>query len=463
MDEQNETKAEETAAEQLARVVERLGGAVDAVREREQKETFSALERFAEALEGQRSRTAPIPPKQEQEQSREQKPESRGDTVTARHARVIGDATAPLYQRAERRHQRDQEQREEFRAARNPKMDSLTKRWAEATANGDTGTRIRVAAELNDVYLDQLGYGRHERAILLEGAPNADSGFADGTGAELLPLPLANQLIVERDAASVMRGLVNVFPMATQTQRIPVMPTATADTRAENAEYSDTTPNPDSALLSATDLGVSFSAGRNFLEDSAFNVAEQLTRVAGQAIGAAEDVQICQSAGAGADITEGLDGATITTVAETTAATVGYVDIVALYYAVPKQYRRGAAFFGKGATLQELSQLLDGLGRPIFIEGWAAPRAITDGDPAAVGYILGHPVYEVPVTTTGVLYFGDPMWYALGNRAGIRVDVDRAVSTGARTWVIDERIDGRVIPTSAVNTNNSWRKLNWAT
>jgi len=66
----------------------------------------------------------------------------------------------------------------------------------------------------------------------------------------------------------------------------------------------------------------------------------------------------------------------------------------------------------------------------------------------------------LPATTpTANLIFGDPLWYALGNRAGIRVDTDRVVSTGNRQWVIDERADGRVIPTSAVGTNNSWRKV----
>jgi HK97 family phage major capsid protein len=255
-----------------------------------------------------------------------------------------------------------------------------------------------------------------------------------------------------------------VFPMNTQTQRIPVLPTVTATSRAENAAYSDNTPDPDSALLSAKDIGVMFSAGRNFLEDTPFNMANQLTRVAGQAIGAEEDEQICraQVTAAAADMTEGIEAATITVVAEVTATAIGYVDFVELYYALTEPYRRNAKFFMAATTLADVLQILDANGRPIFLSQFEAPRAINDIDPDAVGLIMGKPVYEVPFSTT-LIFFGDPMFYALGQRSGIRVDVDRAVTTGNTQWVIDERVDGRVIPTSVVGTNDAWRMIDYTT
>ncbi len=169
-------------------------------------------------------------------------------------------------------------------------------------------------------------------------------------------------------------------------------------------------------------------------------------------------MQIAVSAGAGSEITEGLGAATITDIAETTASAFGWEDTVKLYYGLPEQYRLGAAFFAADTTLQDLALIADANGRPVLLNAVDAPRAINDIDPAAVGLILGHPVYEIPLADDVVL-FGNPMWYALGDRSGIRVDVDRTVTTGLTTWVIDERIDGRVIPTSAVNTNNSWRKI----
>lgn len=443
-------------------MTDRLAGAIEGVREDARDEALKAVTEFAETLEKRRSRTAPIPARSS-ERSREGR-ESReehnrpGDSVEIGTLRAMGSALEPLYRRGEKALNRSAEERLEYRAARNPGIDELTKQWAKHVETGNVEGRIRSYNEINDAYLKQLGVGESQRAALLEGAPNADSGFAAGSGAELLPLPLAGQLIMERDRASKLRALVTTFPMNTQTQRVPVLPTVSASTRAENASYTDNTPNPDSALLTATDLGVEFSAGRNFLEDTSFNIANQLTVVAGKAIGAEEDVQISTSTGTGADITEGFDGATVTIVPEAVASAIQLVDILALYYALPEQYRRDAAFFCAGTTLADILAINDALSRPVFMSALQDARAISDSDPDQAGRLLNKPIYEIPVADD-VLYFGDPKWYGLGNRSGIRVDTERSVSTGLRTWVIDERIDGRMIPTSVVDTNNAWRKI----
>lgn len=451
---ENDDQNNRSADERLESQIERLGNLVEGARVSERETTVSVLEGFLDKLEAKRSRKPPVPPQGDDEQDQAVRRE-RGDVVNARSFRAIGDARDPLYRRMEVQHNRSAVEVDEFRAARNPKMDDLTKQWCKAAEQRDVSARVRLFEEMNGEYYRALGFSR---APLLEGSPNADSGFADGTGAELLPLPLAGQLMLERDKASRMRGLVNVFPMTTQTQRAPVLPTVTASSRAENASYTDNTPDPDSALLSAKDIGVLFSAGRNFLEDSSFAMANQLTVVAGGAIGAEEDVQICTSTANGGDITEGLDAATITDIAEVTTSSIFFDDIVALYYGLPEQYRRNARFFAASTTLQDVMNIVDGNGRPMFVDQFNAPRPINDIDADASGILFGKPIYEVPVADD-VIYFGDPSWYAFGNRAGIRVDTDRAVITGLRQWVIDERVDGRVMPTSVVGTNNAWRKV----
>lgn len=445
-DSKDQNEEEPDAGQRLERAIASLGNVIEGVRERERGTTVEILEKFVEGIEKKRSRRAPIPKGDDQA-------EARGDTHEARNVQAIGPASDPLYRRMESG--RSIEEKTEFRSARNPKMDQLAREWATAASNGDVGSRVRLHDQMNDEYYRAMGFSR---APLLEGIPNVDSGLAVGTGAELLPLPLAGQLIVERDKASKMRRLVNVFTMTTQTQRVPVLPTVVATSRLENAAYADNTPNPDSFLLSAKDIGVSFSAGRNFLEDAAFNLANQLTVVAGGAIGAEEDRQICTSTAAGGDITEGLGAATITDIAEAVLNSIAFVDIVALYYGVPEQYRSGARFFATGTTLVDLMAIVDAVSRPVFLDAFSAPRPLNDIDSDAVGTLFGKPVHEVPLVDD-VVIFGDPKWYALGNRAGIRVDVDRTIGTGLRTWVIDERIDGRVIPTSVVGTNNAWRKI----
>ena len=460
MSELNEIDGEGSAElEAITRMQDKLAAAIEGVRTESRDMALKAVEDFATKLEGERSRKPPIPETKEESPNPGGSRNQAGALFEIERVHVLGDARDPLYRRME--NGRTLEERNDFRAARNPQMDDLTRQWVRAVVQRNVTERIRLYDELNGRYVESLGYSR---AALLEGTPDADSGLGAGSGGELLPLPLANQLILERDAASMMRALINVFPMTSQTQRIPVLPTASADTRAENAAFTDNTPNPDSALLAATDLGVRYSAGRNFLEDTGFNMANQLTVVAGNAIGAAEDTQIVTSTGAGSDITEGIDGASITTVAEETSGELVYVDVAALYYALPKQYRRNAMFFGNDAMMQTIMSVIDSNGRPIFIDQFNAPRPLGDGDPAAEGRMFGKPVYEHPGGSgfDDILWFGDPMWYAWGERSGIRVDVERDGTTGLTEWTIDERVDGRVIPTSAVGTNNAWRKMNIA-
>ncbi len=258
------------------------------------KEMREGLDMIRKELGAERSRKPPVPKKEETEEK------SRGSWVEAETIRGIADGRERQYARSRSKVSGDE--LEELKACRNPGMDAMAQEWVKAVDRADVGARIRIYHEMNDEYLASKGLSR---ASLLEGSPTGENPLSDGSGAELLPLPLANQLIVERDKASKLRSLVNVFPMNAQVMRIPVLPTATADTRAENAAYTDNTPTADAALLTATDLGVMFSAGRNFIEDSAFNIANQLTVVAGGAIGKAEDVQMCTSTGSGADITEG--------------------------------------------------------------------------------------------------------------------------------------------------------------
>lgn len=456
MSENNENNQSDDGSREVDAInamTDRLAGAIEGVRSDARDEALKAVTEFADTLETKRSRRAPVPPQAQAERDQ-------GDTVEVETLRVIGDGTAPLYRRMESG--KSVEDVRELRAARNAGIDQMTARWAQAVGTNNIEARIRLFNEMNDTYLSTLGAGTAQRAALLDGTPNASSGFADGTGAELLPLPLASQLVAARDQASKFRSLVNVFPMSTQTQRIPVMPTVAAATRAENAAYTDNTPNPVSALLSAKDLGVTFSAGRNFLEDSGFNVANQLTVVAGGAIGAEEDSQIATSNGTAPNLTESLEGNTnISTIAEASAGTMAVADIYSLYYGLKEQYRRESAFFCNANVLQDIMALLSN-GKPVFLSMMDAPVAMTDSDPAATGRLLGKPIYEISSMSDDLLFFGNPGWYALGNRTGIRVVADTTVGTGLTQWVIDERVDGRCIPTGAVTDFDAWKKMNFA-
>lgn len=354
-----------------------------------------------------------------------------------------------------------------FKRTRNPRLDEGVKRWLELTHRGYREQADRLCAEINDDYLNQ-------RAALLEGTADADSGLAQGTGVGLVPLPLSTNIVTARNKASKMRRIVSRFPMQSQTQRIPNIPVVTADTRAENVAYSDATPGGDDLLLTSKLLGVLFSASGEFLQDAAINIVSLLTERAGSAIGQAEDVQIWQSTGATADFTEGLYHSTagtgmaaVTTCAITTnSSTSGvavYADVVALYYGVSEPYRREAAYFATGPTLEKIAALQSTNGNPILQGLVNAPVPFNDVDPDAAGRIFGKPVYEVPIIDDDLLVFGNPLWYAFGERTGIMVRSDVTVTTNLTQWVIEERVDGRTIPTlTSTPLLDSWRYVDFS-
>lgn len=343
---------------------------------------------------------------------------------------------------------------------RNPFLDDNGARWCRAIMSGRKEEADRIRREVDDVYLRSLP--SIDRAALAEGAADAGWGFGDGTGAELLPLPMASQIMIARNVSSVLRGLVNVFPMTSQTQRIPILPVVAASTRAEGADFgADVTPDPQKLMLTAKILGVRFSATGEFLADTPFNMVQQLTERAGSAIGEQEDIQMCTADGTGSSFTEGLNvNANIVDVAEATTGFFFVEDAASLYYALTKPYRRAAKFFATGTALLDIVNSVDGAGNRAFPNGaLGAPRAIGDGDPAAEGSILNKNVYEIPLPDD-VLMFGDPAWYALGQRAGITIRQDNSIGTNTNEYRIEERVDGRVIPTGAAAAAG-FKKMVW--
>lgn len=428
------------ALENLGTVVEeRAAGAVES--------TLEGVENLVQSLRGQRSRRPPVPRgtsgrRQPAQHGQAQGREGRGEAMASGYAYTrmeLRDGTYDLYREL---HEKTPELK-----YRDPRIDNLSRQWLIAFYKNHAERADRIGRELNDRYLENRGAFMEDggRAALLEGDPDASSGFADGSGGELLPLPLQNQMILARNKASKLRSLVMRQNMTSQTSRTVVGPTVTATQVAEGATAADGTPNPTSVLLSAKKTQVRFSASRELLEDSAFNVVNFFAERAGAAIGEQEDVQMCTSQGTAPDYTESLQSASITDIAETTASTIGLEDIYALYYGVPEQYRRGASFLAASTTLQDIVNIMDSNGRPVLLDGLSAPVALGDLDPAAEGTILRKPVYDVPLADD-IVFFGNLDFYTFGDRAGIRVRASEHVrwAEDVIDWIIDERADGLV-------------------
>ena len=415
-------------------IVEDLKGVLSDAREDMLREVHDSVN----SLRNERGRPAPIPPKEGPERAQAVSRSRAEPPHMLRSYRFgwgeVREGIMELYATLP----------EDQQKWRNPKLDELARTYILASVAKDRASMEKTKREMDDYYV---------RAALLEGDPDASSGFADGTGAELLPLPLHGAIINARQRASVLPQLMQNFQMSSQTLRIPGGPAVTASMVSENSVATDATPDPSSILLSAKKGQVQFSASMEELEDSAFNIVSWFSERGGSALGLQRDTQICTSNGTAPNITESLESATITEVTEAAAGTLTFVDVMGLYFGLPKQYRRDAIWLGSSEMMQFLSTIVDANGRPIFNPGLSAPSPIGDAGPAEQGNIMGRPVYDVPLTDGG-LFIGSPGFYAFGSRMGIRIQAsaDAGWDNDVVKWKITERFDGSVI------FGDAWRK-----
>ncbi len=397
-----------------------------------------ALEKFTSALAAAtapKKRMVPVPPRGAN-QDQDPQPQERG---LFGHGDVrMG--TDPLYLRMSK-DQRD---------IRNPRADARMAAWLRAVRWNNMAEVMSIGRELDGEFMKARG----ERATTLYGTPDASSGLGGGTGGPLVPLPLANLIVLARNVRGRMRGISQIFSSNANTLRIPVSGVATAAMAAEGATAAQGEPTITSVLMSKKKAQALFAASDEMLEDSAFNLISFYTERAGGALGTLEDVQFVTSNGTAPNITQSLTSATITGVNEAVSTVLTYEDVVALFFALPQQYHSGAAFFGGSQMMQFLSTIVDGNGRPIFAPGMAAPQVVGDTYPGAIGTIFGRPVYLVPLAT-GSLMVGDPSYYGIldGGALTIRASEHVGWATDTIQWKITERIDGAVLLADA------WREM----
>ena len=139
-------------------------------------------------------------------------------------------------------------------------------------------------------------------------------------------------------------------------------------------------------------------------------------------------------------------------VAEAVAGTLTYAEVVKLFFQVPKAYRRDAVWSADDSTLQLLTRLVDGNGRPMFTAPVAPPLPVEDSVPEAIGLVLGKPIFGLPYAA-GTLMFGNHrMGYGFLDGGGIRVRSSEhaAWATDGIEFKITERFDGRTLLVDAL-------------
>jgi HK97 family phage major capsid protein len=327
--------------------------------------------------------------------------------------------------------------------------------------------RQRIAHQNLDAHYRELARstpGKDGDLYRALGDPWAEGTITDeavgGTASAVLPKPLANMIVLFRDRFAKVRGLSFIVQMGPgRTQRVPSAGRAAAAIVAEGAAGAAQTPLLAEPILQKRKIGCHMQASDEVIEDSPFNLVSLFSQRAGEAIGYQEDVEATKTSSVlfSASIAGGTAGAVVggypdPTPAGATALAIGHV--YSTYYSLPQQYRGNAVWFAGDAMCARLSALLDAVGgRPLLQEATAPVNAVGD-DPGNEGAIFRRPLYNVPLPD-GVLVFGDPTAYAIGDAGGIVAKVEPLYSVDGTKWYFRERTDGQVLISEALILANN--------
>jgi HK97 family phage major capsid protein len=354
------------------------------------------------------------------------RPERAGQVVAYRQP------TDPLYRQLHAQHP---EQRE----ARTPDTDHWGAVWLRAYLKHDHVTMRMAEAKGNEA----AGI----RASTLAGTLNVtvDTGLTIGSGGHLLPQSMSNVVQIARQAAAVIAPLCTNFTTDGITLRVPTSGAVTADTITEGASGAQGEGAFTSEMLILHKIGVRMITSEEMLMDSAFNLMQIYSQGAGEAIGAAEDTQICTTNGATPNLTEAIAGGEVTGASTTV---IVYEDLNTLFFALGKAYQNRSSILAGTLVCTLLSNMMDGVsGAPVLKVPSQAPGPVTDVvSPNAIGTVIGRPIYHVPLAS-GTIILGDIRGYGFVRKGGIFASMSSEVGFATDTiqFKFYERVDGRII------------------
>lgn len=293
-------------------------------------------------------------------------------------------------------------------AFRNPDTDVLCQRWFRALRDKD-GNAI-TAMQADDQKL---------RAALAIGTPGANFGISDGSGGQLLPLPLADYLqrIISRNARVRSHARVFDAPIgAGDSLRVAIQDVrSTVSYGPESGTNTETGPEAKIAVkLSLVKLLGRGDVTDELLDSTAFNVGEWFSTDIGENMAEFEDLKMWQDgAGNASDEPEGLEASDTTTTGPnlpayyvpvatdqdadfTAAGTLTADHLLDMYFAAPERHRQNMIWAGPDSVALLLSKLIVN-GRAVLNLHDQPLATVGDVDAAGqVSTVLGKPFINMP-------------------------------------------------------------------
>ena len=311
---------------------------------------------------------------------------------------------------------------------------------SQAAAPADAQARYSKASdEYRDAHAAYLRGQSYDARALSEGT--------DSAGGYLVPNQWMDQLTQGLEDAFIMRNRASIFTTTSGTMNLPTVSAhGSAAWRAEAGAIAESDETFSNVTWGAFSAGRLMKVSEELLADNQYDLQAYITQEYIRSIGAVQEAAFINGDGSSKP-TGVVVGSTLgVTAASATAITSD--EIIDLYHALGRPYRRTATWVANDSTIKLIRKLKDGDSQYLWQPGMAA------GEPDR---LLGSPVEasgDMPAATTGLksLIYGDLSYYYIQDRAGVSVvrldELYRA--NGQIGFAATARTDGKLTIATAV-------------
>lgn len=271
----------------------------------------------------------------------------------------------------------------------------------------------------------------------------------DSEGGFLVPDEFERTLVQALEEENVFRSLATIVQTSSGDRKIPVVATkGEASWVDEEGQIPESDDSFGQVSIAAYKLATMIKVSDELLNDNVFNLESYIATEFARRIGAKEEEAFFVGNGTGKptgifNATGGAsDGVT------TTGATIGFDDVMDLFYSLKSPYRKKATFVMNDSTVKALRKLKDANG--IYI--WQP--SVKEGTPDT---ILNRPVVTsayVPSLEAGkkAIALGDFKYYWIADRQGrsFKRLNELFAATGQVGFLGSQRVDGKLILPEAI-------------
>jgi HK97 family phage major capsid protein len=254
------------------------------------------------------------------------------------------------------------------------------------------------------------------KAKALNVAVGADGGF-------LVPEEFSAEVERKLIAATPIRGLATVISgVGLKGGSAKEKNTITLEWGSENTEPAESNPTWDNMVWSLNVLKGLARMSRELVDNAAVDVIAYLSTLYAEQAALFENLAFTTGSGSGRPL--GFRNATGLGTIPQSGPNINYANVASLFFENPSQYRANSAWMAHGDVIEFLAKILDGNGRPIFLQDDLIGGRMNNDreDPLVVGWIFRKRVYENNHMAATELGFGDFSSYRIFEKGGMEVE-----------------------------------------